>query len=120
MSNYKHIEEALDQIADDLQVSQKNLINRGGSLQAYKTGALHNTLRVLVKPFSDFVSVVSEVEYYGEFVNSGTTRMTARPFVERSIVQVMADTGDELLLDAGIKEIDVMMDKKLQKLTLKN
>ena len=120
MSNYKHIEEALDEIANDLQVSQKNLINRGGKLQAYKTGTLHNTLRVVVKPFSDLTSIVSEVEYYGDFVNFGTIHMEARPFVERSIVQVMAETGDELLLDAGIKEIDVMMDKKLQKLTLKN
>ena len=120
MSNYKHIDDAFNELADELQITQKQLINKGGQLQAYRTGNLHNTLTVEVKPMKEVTSVVSVVEYYGTYVNDGTYKMAARPFVQDSVDSVMKRMGNELLLEAGIKEIDVMMDKKIQTITLKN
>lgn len=114
------IKEALDQIAQDLQLSQKGLINKGGELQAYKTGQLHNTLKVETKQRDEVTSIVTDVPFYGVFVNDGTWKMKARPFVQASVESVLNGGGYKLLSDAGIDEIKIAMDKELKPITIKN
>ena len=115
------IKEALDIIARDLQVEQKSLINRGGKLQAYKTGELHKSITVDVRPFGDFgLEAYSSLVYYGVYVNNGTTRMEPRPFIDRSIQNVLANGGTDLLVDAGIDEATTMVDQELKPITIKS
>lgn len=121
------IKEALDIIARDLQVEQKSLINRGGKLQAYKSGELHKSITVDVRPFGDFgLEAYSSLIYYGVYVNNGTknenetVRMAPRPFIDRSIQNVLANGGTDLLVDAGVDEATTMVDKELKPITIKS
>ena len=115
------IKEALDEIAQRLQVDQKSLINKGGKLQAYKTGDLYKSIRVDVRPFGEYgTEAYTTLEYYGVYVNDGTTRMAPRPFIDRSLQNVLDNGGSDLLAQAGIDEAKVMVDKELKTITIKS
>ena len=114
------VPEALQEIANQLQVEQKGLINKGGSLQAYRTGELHNSLKVEVKPGKEVTSIVSDVVYYGTFVDSGTYKMRARPFVETSVQSVLQAGGYKLLTDAAVFEINAKVDNELKPIKIQS
>ena len=114
------VQEALQELANNLQVEQKGLINKGGSLHAYKTGELHNSLKVEVKPGKEVISIVTDVVYYGTYVDEGTYKMTARPFVQTSVQSVLQAGGYKMLTDAAIFEIDQRVDKELKTIQIKS
>ena len=126
MIQYPAIQIALEEIADELQAEQKSLVNKGGKLQAYKTGNLYRTIEVSVKPMKDVVSLITTVPYYGLYVNYGTSDsegnilMKARPFIETSIETVMRQSGYEKLSKAGITEVQVMVDGQLKEQKIKS
>ena len=64
--------------------------------------------------------VVTDVPFYGTYVNFGTVKMRPRPFVEKSLDRVMKEMGNELLQEAGVFEINQMIDKQLKPVTIKN
>lgn len=120
MIQYPAIQDALEEIANDLQVEQKNLVNIGGKLQAYRTGNLFRTIEVGIVPSKDVVSLITTVPYYGTFVNFGTYKMKARPFIETSVQSVMQKSGYEKLSKAGIKEVTTMVNGQLKEQTIKS
>ena len=120
MIKYPAIDKALLEIASDLQAEQKNLVAPGGKLQAFRTGNLFRTIQVSVVPTKDVVSLITTVPYYGTFVNFGTYKMKARPFIETSVQTVMNKSGYDKLSKAGIEEVNVMIDGQLKTQQIKS
>jgi len=94
----REINKVIKEFGKDLQKNLKNLA-------PYRTG----TLKRSIKTFSDIqgetVKAGVDMVYYGQYVNDGTYKMAAQPFIN--------DAWDMTVLDA---DVDKVMEAQLDKL----
>lgn len=77
----------------------------------YRTGRLKDSLKTFADIQRETVRTGVEMVYYGEFVNSGTYKMEANPFIERAWEETKLDSDVEAAL---LDEVADMFDKTFE------
>jgi len=97
----KHLINAIKEFGKDF---EKNL----QKLAPYRTGTLKKSIKTFADIQRDTVKAGVEMVYYGQFVNDGTYKMAAQPFIN--------DAWQETRFDADVdKELEKYLDEEFEK-----
>lgn len=97
----KHLQSAIKKFGKDF---EKNL----KSLAPYRTGTLKKSIKTFAEIAGEKVKPGVEMIYYGQYVNDGTYKMAAQPFIN--------DAWAETRFDADVdKELEKYLDEQFDK-----
>jgi len=97
----KHLFKAIKEFGKDF---EKNL----KSLAPYRTGTLKRSIKTFADITADTVKSGVEMVYYGQYVNDGTYKMAAQPFIN--------DAWAETKFDRDVdEELEKYLDSQFEK-----
>ena len=82
------------------------------TLAPYRTGRLKRSIKGNVKTTRETIKAGVEMVYYGQYVNDGTYKMAAQPFINDAWAETKFDADVD---KAIIGEIEFMFDKTFEK-----
>lgn len=96
----KHLLNAIKEFGKDL---EKNL----KTLAPYRTGTLKKSIKTFADIQADTVKSGVEMVYYGQFVNEGTYKMEAQPFIDDAWAKTKFDKDVD-------KELEQYLDSQFE------
>lgn len=97
----EHLKKAIQEFGKDFEKNLKRLA-------PYRTGTLRDSIKTFADISAEKVKPGVEMIYYGQFVNDGTYKMAAQPFIN--------DAWAETRFDADVdKELEKYLDEEFDK-----
>jgi len=102
----KNLKKAIKLFAKDFEKNMK-------SLSPVRTGRLKKSIKTFADIKRDTVKGRAEMVYYGQFVNDGTYKMAAQPFINDAWAETRFDSDvEKAILDEIENMFDITFDKK--------